>query len=361
MTAPTAPDRAEILKRLEAIIDPASGRGLVSAGLVQGLAIAPGRVGFMLEVSADQAAAYAPIRDAAQASLREVQGVEAAQVVLTAPAKRGGARVSDDPQASPGPSAVAERPPHVKRVIAVASGKGGVGKSTVAVNLACALVALGQRVGLMDADVYGPSAPRMLEVSGQPQFSPEKKIVPLEAFGLKVMSIGFLVGEGAPMIWRGPMASSAARQMSQDVVWGSEAEPLDVLVLDLPPGTGDIHLTLLQRVKIDGVVLVSTPQEIALIDARRAASMFEKTGAPILGVIENMAWFAGPDGARIPIFGEGGGRREAEALGVPLLAEIPIDISLRESGDAGRPLTAVAPDSDAARRFTEAARKLLAS
>ncbi|MCC7266516.1 MAG: Mrp/NBP35 family ATP-binding protein [Caulobacteraceae bacterium] len=356
MTAPTAPDRAEILKRLEAIEDPASGRGLVSAGLVQGLAIAPGRVSFMLEVSADKAAAYAPIRDAAQAALQDVAGVEAAQVVLTAPAKR--ARVSDDPQASPGPSAVAARPPHVKRVIAVASGKGGVGKSTVAVNLACALAGLGQRVGLMDADVYGPSAPRMLGVSGQPQFSAEKKIIPLEAFGLKVMSIGFLVGEGAPMIWRGPMASSAARQMSQDVVWGSEAEPLDVLVLDLPPGTGDIHLTLLQRLKIDGVVLVSTPQEIALIDARRAASMFQKTGAPILGVIENMAWFAGPDGARIPIFGEGGGRREAQALGVPLLAEIPIDISLRESGDDGRPLTAVAPESDVARRFTEAAQRL---
>lgn len=357
MTDTKAPDRAEILKRLEAISDPASGRGLVSAGLVQGLAIAPGRASFMLEVAADRAAAYAPIRDAAQAALGEVEGVEVAHVVLTAPAKR--ARVSNDPQASPGPSAVAARPTHVNRVIAVASGKGGVGKSTVAVNLACALASLGLRVGLMDADVYGPSAPRMLGATGQPQFSPDKKIIPLEAFGLKVMSIGFLVGEGAPMIWRGPMASSAARQMSQDVIWGSEDQPLDVLVLDLPPGTGDIHLTLLQRLKIDGVVLVSTPQEIALIDARRAAAMFEKTGAPILGVIENMAWFTDASGARIPIFGEGGGRREAEALGVPLLAEIPLEIALRESGDAGRPLVAALPDGETAKRFIEAAKRLL--
>ena len=357
MTDTAAPDRAAILKRLEAITDPRSGQGLVSAGLVQGLSIAPGRASFMLEVAADSAAVYAPIRDAAQAALEGVEGIDKAQVVLTAPAKR--ARVAEDSQATPGPSAAAVRPDHVKRVIAVASGKGGVGKSTVAVNLACALAQLGLRVGLMDADVYGPSAPRMMGVSAQPQFSPEKKIIPLEAFGVKVMSMGFLVGEGAPMIWRGPMASSAARQMSQDVAWGTEREPLDVLVMDLPPGTGDIHLTLLQRVKIDGVVLVSTPQEIALIDARRAASMFEKTGAPILGVVENMAWFADPaSGARIPIFGEGGGAREAVALGVPLLAEIPIEIALRESGDAGRPLVVADGDSPAARAFRDLAEAL---
>jgi ATP-binding protein involved in chromosome partitioning len=247
----------------------------------------------------------------------------------------------------------------VRRVIAVASGKGGVGKSTVSVNLAVALARLGLRVGLLDADVYGPSAPRMLGVDGDPEFGPEKKLIPLEAWGLKVMSIGFLVDEGAAMIWRGPMASSAVRQMIHDVAWGSEAEPLDVLVVDLPPGTGDIQLTLVQKLRLDGVVIVSTPQEIALIDARRAAAMFQKTGTPILGVVENMAYFADPaTGAPIPIFGSGGARAEAARLNVPLLAEIPLEIALRAACDEGRPITEAAPDSAAAKAFVSLARKL---
>ncbi len=254
----------------------------------------------------------------------------------------------------------AERLEHVRRVIAVASGKGGVGKSTVSVNLACAFAALGLRTGLLDADIYGPSAPRMLGVDEQPKFE-DGKLTPLEAWGLKVMSIGFIVDEGSPMIWRGPMASSAVRQMIQDVRWGTEDEPLDVLVVDLPPGTGDIHLTLVQKLAVDGVVIVSTPQEIALIDARRASAMFGKMNppVPILGVVENMAWFADPaTGARIPIFGEGGARREAERLEVPFLGEIPIDIALRAGGDEGRPVTAAAPDSASAKIFLAVARRL---
>lgn len=242
-------------------------------------------------------------------------------------------------------------------MIAVASGKGGVGKSTVAVNLAAAFARLGLRTGLLDADVYGPSAPTMFGISGEPTFE-EDLLVPLTAWGVKVMSIGFILPDSAAAIWRGPMADQALRAMMKSV-WGSEDEPLDVLVVDLPPGTGDVQLTLVERTRLDGVVIVSTPQEIALMDARRAATMFRKVETPILGVVENMAWFAEPaTGARIPIFGEGGAAKEAEALGVPLLAEVPIEVALRESCDVGRPLVATHPDSPAAKAFLEMARKL---
>lgn len=324
----------------------------------------------MLEVPASETGLYGPVHGEAQAALSAVPGVAKAQVVLTAehdappPAEgvtrvRKGARVSEDPKAAPAPSPEAARPAHVRRVIAVASGKGGVGKSTVSVNLATAFAELGLKVGVLDADVYGPSAPRMLGIDGEPAFE-NGKLQPLHAWGLKVMSIGFLVDEGAPMIWRGPMASSAVRQMMNDVAWGSEAEPLDVLVVDLPPGTGDIQLTLIQKMKIDGVVIVSTPQEIALIDARRAVSMFQKTGTPILGVIENMAFFTDPStGAPIPIFGTGGAKAEAERLGVPLLAEVPLEMALREACDNGRPVVATTPDSAAAQAFIAAAKALM--
>jgi ATP-binding protein involved in chromosome partitioning len=242
--------------------------------------------------------------------------------------------------------------PHVRHVIAVASGKGGVGKSTVAVNLAVALAKLGLRVGLLDADVYGPSAPRMLGLTDEPVVGPDKKLIPLEAWGIKAISIGFIVDEGSPMIWRGPMASSAMSQLFNDVNWGSDAEPLDVLVLDLPPGTGDIQLTLVQKFKLLGAVIVSTPQEVALIDVRRGAAMFQKTGVPILGVIENMAYFPDPTtGAPIEIFGRGGAAQTARDLDVPFLGEIPIDVALRQACDAGTPLAAAAGDSVAARAF----------
>ena len=363
------PDREQVLAALDGVADPKTGRGLVAAGLVRGLSLAEGRASFMLEVARSDAALYAPVRDAAEKALAAVAGVEKAQVVLTtaeaAPAPgtvrvSKGARVAADPAAQPAAMPPAERLEQVRRVIAVASGKGGVGKSTVSVNLACAFAALGLRTGLLDADIYGPSAPRMLGVDEQPKFE-DGKLTPLEAWGLKVMSIGFIVDEGSPMIWRGPMASSAMRQMIQDVRWGSEDEPLDVLVVDLPPGTGDIHLTLVQKLAVDGVVIVSTPQEIALIDARRASAMFGKMNppVPILGVVENMAWFADPAaGARIPIFGEGGARREAERLKVPFLGEVPIDIALRVGGDEGRPVTASAPESASAKIFLKMARRL---
>ena len=239
----------------------------------------------------------------------------------------------------------------MRHVVAVASGKGGVGKSTVAVNLAAALAKLGLSVGLLDADVYGPSAPQMTGLHDEPK-QVGGKLQPLQAWGFRMMSIGLLVDEAAPMIWRGPMASSALNQLLNDVTWGTAEAPLDVLVIDMPPGTGDIQLTLAQRVSLAGAVVVSTPQDVALIDVRRGVSMFEKTHVPILGVIENMAFFADPaTGAQIPIFGHGGAKATAEALGAPFLGEIPIDIALRQACDDGRPIVMTAPGSPSAKAF----------
>jgi ATP-binding protein involved in chromosome partitioning len=377
-------ERSAVLRALDAIKDPKSGKGLVEAGLVQGLVAAEDRAGFMLEVDPEDADVYAQVRDQAEAALKALPGVGRAQVVLTAdrpsgrpqPARGGepplqpgtvrmrrNTRLSADAEAQMAPPAPPPglKPAHVAHVIAVASGKGGVGKSTVAVNLACALAMLGRRTGLLDADVYGPSAPRMTGLAQEPEVTPERKLKPLQGWGLKVMSIGLLVDEASPMIWRGPMASSALNQMLNDVAWGSEADPLDVLVVDMPPGTGDIQLTLAQRVALSGAVIVSTPQEVALIDARRAVSMFEKTHVPILGVVENMAFFPDPaTGRPIEIFGRGGARAVAETLRVPFLGEVPIDVGLRKACDDGRPLTATAPDSAAAKVFLEIAEKVAA-
>ena len=388
-------ERSAALEALNAVRDPKSGKGLVEAGLVQGLVAKDGRAGFMLEVERGDAQLYAPVREAAEAALKALPGVEQAQVVLTADrATAGGAPAAPhahshahahEPPVPPGtvrmrrntrlsPDAQAEamppeqrrpaglKPAYVGHVIAVASGKGGVGKSTVAVNLAAALAMLGRRTGLLDADVYGPSVPRMTGLGSEPQVTPERKLKPLEGWGLKVMSIGLLVDEASPMIWRGPMASSALNQMLNDVAWGTEAEPLDILVVDMPPGTGDIQLTLALRVALSGAVIVSTPQEVALIDARRAVAMFEKTHIPILGVIENMAYFTDPStGAPIEIFGRGGARAVAETLQAPFLGEIPIEVALRQACDAGRPFVVDQPDSPAARAFLAIAQAVAAS
>jgi len=359
-----APTRAAVLQALDRVIDPKSGQGLAGADLVRGLTIREGRVGFMLEVSAQDAALYAPVRDQAEAALRAIAGVAQAQVVQTteatpsAPPTRR-ATVAEDPRAALRPTATATKPAHVKRIIAVASAKGGVGKSTVAANLACAFARLGLRTGLMDADIYGPSIPQMMGVSGQPRMTADKRMIPAEAFGVKVTSIGLIVDEAQAMIWRGPMASSAVNQLIHEAAWGTEAEPLDILVLDLPPGTGDILLTLAQKVAMDGAVIVSTPQSIALADVRRGAVMFGKTGVKVLGVIENMAYFPDPaTGDPIEIFGRGGAKTLAEDIGVPFLGELPIDIALRQAGDTGAPIVASAPNSAVAQALMAMARRL---
>ena len=362
MVALSVPDRASALAALDRVADPKSGQGLNAAGVVRKLELGFGRAAVRLEVPAPDFPLYGEITKAAEQALLAVPGVRRAHVVL-APRTvrvRKGATLSPEAQAQTDAPNLALAPlPGVRHTVAVASGKGGVGKSTVAVNLACALAAQGLRVGIVDLDVYGPSIPRMLGVDADPAVGPDKKLIPVEAWGLKTMSIGFMVDEGAPMIWRGPMASSAVKQMLHDTAWGTEDQPLDVLVLDLPPGTGDVQLTIVQKVKLSGAVIVSTPQEIALIDARRAASMFAKTGVPILGVVENMAYFPDPaTGAPIEIFGRGGARAEAARLGAPFLGEIPIDAALRAGGDEGRPLAAAAPDSDSAAAFRAAAEQL---
>jgi ATP-binding protein involved in chromosome partitioning len=363
MSPHPTPSREAVLRALDQIADPLSGRGLVDAGLVAGLVVADGRVSFVIQVGAGQASAYAPVRDIAETTILALPGVAKAQVVLTAPtadaAPRRSAQVAADPRADLSRMPPAERLAGVARVLAVASGKGGVGKSTVAVNLACAFAGLGLKVGLLDADIHGPSIPRMTGATDKPAFV-DGKLEPVFVWGLALMSIGFLVDEGQAMIWRGPMASSALRQMIGDVRWDVRG-PLDVLVVDLPPGTGDVHLTLVQKLCVDGVVIVSTPSEVALVDARRAAAMFGKINppVPVLGVVENMAYFADPaTGEALPIFGHGGARAEAQRLGVPFLGEVPIDMALRIGGDEGRPLVAQAPQSALAQVFTDMARRL---
>lgn len=329
------PDRAQVLAALNAIADPKSGRGLADAGLVQGLVAADDRAGFVLEVAPADAALYAPVRDQAEAALKALPGVTRVSVVLTSeappPAPRRAAlsreAVDQGRQRAPVPT---ERPAHVRRVLAVGSGKGGVGKSTVAVNLAVALARTGLSVGVLDADVYGPSIPAMLGVSGKPEYR-DGAIEPHQAWGLKAMSVGLLTEANDAMVWRGPMASQALTQMLTGVRWGAAERPLDLLVVDLPPGTGDVQLTLIQKTPLDGAVIVSTPQEVALADARRAHSLFARVGVPTLGLIETMSG---------PVFGEGGAAREAERLGVPYLGTLPLDAAVREAGDAGRPVAA---------------------
>jgi ATP-binding protein involved in chromosome partitioning len=338
MNAPLTPSRATLRAAIDRVKDPISGKGLWEAGRLGGLECSDdGRVIATLEVPREAASAFADARAEAEAALGAIAGVTNARVVLTAHEDRAA------PAVPPGKGLR-----DVKLIIAVASAKGGVGKSTIAVNLACAFAALGQATGLLDIDVYGPSAPTLLGVGdAKPEALPDKTLKPIAAWGLQTMSIGYLVSAETAMVWRGAMATSAVRQMLEDVAWGA----LDVRVLDLPPGTGDVHLTLLQRAPLAGAVIVSTPQEMALADVRRGVAMLEKMHAPILGIVENMAWFEGPDGSRSHIFGEGGARRTAEAAGVRFLGELPIDVALREASDAGAPLAATQPDHPISQRF----------
>jgi ATP-binding protein involved in chromosome partitioning len=338
---------------LKAIKDPASGRDIVAAGLIEGIEVRGGLVQVTLLTDRARAAAMEPVRQQAEALLKRQPGVVNATAILTGP-KSPPPAAGGHGHAHGAPGAKPLLLPDVKAVVAVASGKGGVGKSTVAVNLAVSLARQGLAVGLLDADIYGPSLPRMVGINRKPEVRDEK-MIPLKAWGLSCMSIGFLVEEETPMIWRGPMVMGALEQMMGQVSWG----PLDILIVDMPPGTGDAQLTMAQRVALAGAVIVSTPQDIALIDARRGVRMFEKTKVPVLGIVENMSFFCCPAcGARSDIFGHGGARLEAARLGTEFLGEIPLLLDIRAAADAGTPIAASAPDSVAAKAYAALAKRV---
>jgi ATP-binding protein involved in chromosome partitioning len=338
-----------VLDALRRVRHPRHHEDVVSLGMIQGVVVKGGNVGFAIEVEPAEAAALEPLRRACETAVKELPGVLSCTAVLTAERPAGG-RAQAGPPPTLGAAPAAQKPlvPGVKAIIAVASGKGGVGKSTTAVNLAMGLASIGQRVGLLDADIYGPSMPRMMGITGRPQTSDGKRIRPMENFGVKVMSMGFMVDEDAPMIWRGPMVQSALQQMLGDVDWGD----LDVLVVDMPPGTGDAQLTMAQRVPLAGAVIVSTPQDIALLDARKAINMFRKVDVPVLGIVENMSYYCCPNcGHRAEIFAHGGARECAGRYGIDFLAEIPLDIQIRETSDAGRPIVVTDPGNPVAEAY----------
>lgn len=353
MATVTQDDVLSVLKRIAA----PDGRGnVVSAGLVSDIAIQGGTVMFALTTSPQHVKTMEALRGAVEKAVLGIPGVDKAMVALTA--ERAAQQGGQPQQAQQGQRGTAI--PGIRHLIAVSSGKGGVGKSTTAVNLALALKSLGLRVAVLDADVYGPSIPKLFGLTGKPEPSDAagKKMKPMTRYGVEVMSIGFLVPEDTPMIWRGPMVMSALTQLLRETEWGEA----DVMVIDMPPGTGDVQLTLVQKTRLDGAVIVSTPQEVALADARRAVAMFGKIGTPVLGLVENMAFFPDPStGAPIEIFGRGGARAEAERLGAPFLGEIPIDPALRQGADQGRPLVATAPESATARAFAEIAERVAAA
>jgi ATP-binding protein involved in chromosome partitioning len=376
---------------LDALAKVASPRGvaLTDANVLSAITAADGKVFFSINVDAAEARAWESVRAQAEAAVRAIPGVSVAMIALTAERKPGaapspspGAASSPSPGAATPPPAPhqhrhthgvqpvsAHKPPQspaspmsrqaeipgVAAVIAVASGKGGVGKSTTALNLALGLRDLGLRVGLLDADIYGPSVPRLTGIHEKPKLNDDRKMIPIERFGLSIMSIGFLVEEETAMIWRGPMVMSAITQMLRDVAWGT----LDILVVDMPPGTGDAQLTLAQNVPLKGAVIISTPQDLSLIDARRGLAMFKKVNVPVLGIIENMSYFQCPHcGTRSDIFGHGGARHEAGRLGVPFLGEVPLHMSIRTTSDSGNPVVASEPDGPHAAIYREIGAKV---
>src|SRR5579863_1540143 len=343
-----------ILAALASVPGPDGKTPLPDSGAIDGLTMRDGKVFLAVKVDPRKARVLESMRAAAEAAIKRTPEVSTAVVTLTAESE---ARPGDPAPARPKPAPhshgrsvpEARAIPGVDKVVAVASGKGGVGKSTTAINIALALVARGLRVAVLDADIYGPSLPTLLGLTGKPNLAADgNKLVPMEKFGLKVMSIGFLVEPGAPVVWRGPMVMSALTQFLREVEWGA----IDVMIVDMPPGTGDAQLTMAQSVPLAGAVIVSTPQDLSLIDARRGAAMFQKVNVPVLGIVENMSYFICPHcGARSDVFAHGGARHEAERLGVPFLGEVPLDIVIRETSDGGRPVVASAPESAQAKAY----------
>jgi ATP-binding protein involved in chromosome partitioning len=357
-----APTKQQVLDSLAKVAAP-DGSPLTSSGKLSEVMVSDSKVFFSISVDAATVQAWESVRDRAEAAARAVPGVESAMVALTAERKatarpsgtrdaRAAAPAASAARAAPSPIGV----PGVEAIIAVASGKGGVGKSTTAVNLALGLRDLGLKVGILDADIYGPSLPKLLAIRERPQTMGGTRLKPITRYGLTVMSIGFLIDEETPMIWRGPMVISALTQMLREVEWGA----LDVMVVDMPPGTGDAQLTMAQQVPLKGAVIVSTPQDLALIDARRGIAMFRRVNVPVLGIVENMSYFLCPQcGTRSDIFSHGGARHEAERLGVPFLGEVPLHMDIREKSDSGLPLVATVPDGPLATVYRDVAAKVL--
>src|SRR5664280_2429082 len=345
-----AVSKEQILAALAKVPSP-GGAALTDARVLSDVVVSDGKVFFSLTVDAAAVQAWEPVRKAAEEAVRAVPGVQSALVALTAERAAGAAAHAHAHPADKVQPGI----PGVDAVIAVASGKGGVGKSTTAVNLALGLRDLGLKVGMLDADIYGPSLPKLLAIKEKPQ-TIGGKLKPIERYGLTVMSIGFLIDEETPMIWRGPMVMSAITQMLREVEWGK----LDVMVVDMPPGTGDAQLTMAQQVPLKGAVIVSTPQDLALIDARRGVAMFKRVNVPVLGIVENMSYFLCPScGSRSDIFGHGGARQEAERQGVPFLGEVPLHMTIREKSDSGMPVVATEPDGVHAKIYREIAAKVL--
>jgi ATP-binding protein involved in chromosome partitioning len=354
--SPSGPSRDQVLAALRAIAAPGGG-DIVSNGSVRALAVEGGQIRFVLEIDPAQAEAMEPVRAEAEARCRALPGVDKVSAVMTAHAK-----APEPPTLKVGrhatPQKGPERVPGVARLIAIASGKGGVGKSTVASNLATALAAEGRRVGLLDADVYGPSQPRMLGVTGRPASPDGKTILPLRNHGVTLMSLGLMTKEDEAVVWRGPMLMGALQQMLFQVQWGA----LDVLIVDLPPGTGDVQMTLCQKTIVDGAIVVSTPQDVALLDARKGIDMFNKLNCPILGLIENMSTYVCSNcGHEEHIFGHGGVAAEARKMGVPLMGEVPLDLQVRLAGDGGAPIVVTLPASRQAQVFRQIARNLVSA
>jgi ATP-binding protein involved in chromosome partitioning len=373
-------EKADVLSALRRIKGPDLASNIVDLGLVSEVFIKDDRVYFSITIPASRAEELEQLRLAAEKVVGEIKGVAGVTAVLTADAmgatpntrvdhprvaaarEKGAAGDGDgsrrNASAARG-SASAQPVPGVKHVVAVASGKGGVGKSTVAANLALGLQAIGLKVGIVDADIYGPSQPRLLGVTGKPEVTNGKVIKPLDGWGLKVMSMGFLVDEGTPVVWRGPMVVAALGQMLRETDWADGGSDLDVLIVDMPPGTGDIQLTISQTVPLAGAVIVSTPQDLALIDARKGIAMFKRVEVPILGVVENMSYFHCPKcGERSDVFGHGGACDEAQKLGVPFLGEVPLHMDIRKTSDSGKPVTVAAPESAHAEIFRNLATRV---
>src|SRR4051812_8617399 len=352
--------KEQVLACLQGINSP-EGIPLPDTGTLSDVVATDGKVFFSISVDAAQVKAWEAVRERAEKAVRALPGVQSALVALTAERKAG----APSARTPPGPAPTGARPaprgdsvqgvPGVEAIIAVASGKGGVGKSTTAVNLALGLASLGLRVGILDADIYGPSLPKLLAIKERPQTLGGTRLKPITRYGLTVMSIGFLIDEETPMIWRGPMVISALTQMLREVEWGT----LDVMVVDMPPGTGDAQLTMAQQVPLKGAVIVSTPQDLALIDAGRGIAMFKRVNVPVLGIVENMSYFLCPScGERSDLFSHGGAQREAERLGGPFLGEVPLHIDIREKSNAGLPVVATEPDGPHAKAYCEIAARV---